>query len=129
MKLSDVKHLIDESFKNIDTKQVIKDLEKEGYKFEPSGHKDTENKQHVEYSWDFLKLQMERLGVNKVANGGKYEEDNWKAPIDIKLLKKALFRHVLEVMEDNYNDEQEFGHIAAISVNAMFIYEQLKQEQ
>lgn len=88
------------------------------------GHKDTQGKQHVEYSWEFLKAQMARMGKNK----DKYERDNWKKPINIEELKYALFRHTLEVMNGEYKDGTELGHLEAIAINAGIIWHQLKQQ-
>jgi hypothetical protein len=45
--------------------------------------------------------------------------------MDIEALKASLFRHTLEIMKDNYKDEQEYGHLLAIALNAMFIHYQL----
>lgn len=93
------------------------------------GFKDINNKQHIEYNWDFLKDQMKRLGDYKIENNGKYEFENWKKPIKIEELKKALFRHTLEIMNNNYlDDDNELGHLLAISLNSMFIYTQLKNK-
>jgi hypothetical protein len=48
--------------------------------------------------------------------------------MDIEELKQATFRHLIEVMEGNYDDNgSEFGHLEAI-LNAMMIYYQLKQK-
>lgn len=88
-----------------------------------TGQKETEGKLHVEYDFNFLRAQLERMGMNKA----KYEEGNWKKPINVEELKKSMFRHVLNVMEGEYEDDgREFGHLEAIALNAMFIYYQLK---
>lgn len=90
------------------------------------GYKESEGKLNVEYDWEFLEAQMKRIGANK----HKYKPYNWHNPIDIESLKSALFRHTLEVMKNNYNDgEEELGHILAISINAMMIYYQLKNNK
>lgn len=86
----------------------------------------TENKNHIEYDWEFLEAQMKRLEKNKI----KYDFENWKKPIKIKDLKDALFRHTIEIMKGNYNDENvELDHFPAIALNAMFIYHQLKNNK
>lgn len=92
------------------------------------GFKDSKGKQWVEYDWEFLKLQMERLGKFKIENGGKYEKDNWKLPMDVEELKNSLFRHTLDLMEGKLDDEGKFGTLTAISLNSMFIFNQLKNE-
>lgn len=89
------------------------------------GYKETVNKQSVEYDWEFLESQMTRISKNK----SKYPPYNWMKPIDINTLKDALFRHTLSVMKDEYTDEGvELDHLAAIALNAMFIYRQLKNK-
>ena len=86
-----------------------------------NGIKESEGKLNIEYDWDFLKAQMERMSKNK----SKYPKYNWQKPMDIEELKSSLFRHCLEVMSDNYlDDSDEFGHLSAIALNAMFIFNQ-----
>ena len=47
---------------------------------------------------------------------------------NFKKLKQSLFRHVIEVMNGNYQDEErEYGHLEALVCNAMFINYQLKK--
>lgn len=88
------------------------------------GIKESDNKINIEYDWDFLKAQMNRMSKNK----HKYPKNNWKKPMDIEQLKDALFRHVLEVMDNNFEDDgDEFGHLSAIALNAMMINYQLKK--
>jgi hypothetical protein len=84
--------------------------------------KEINNKLPVEYNWDFLQAQLERMALNK----DKYPPNNWKKPIDIELLKQSLFRHVLEIMKGNYEDITQYGHLEAVALNAMFISTQLK---
>lgn len=89
------------------------------------GKKESEGKLNVEYDWDFLKAQMDRMAKNK----SKYPKNNWKKPMDIESLKDALFRHTLEVMSDNFeDDEDKLGHLSAIALNAMFIFNHLKKK-
>ena len=91
-----------------------------------NGIKEDEGKLNIEYDWKFLKAQMDRMAKNK----DKYPKYNWKKPIDIEGLKDALFRHVLEVMDNNFQDGNEVrGHLTAISLNAMMIFNQLNNEQ
>lgn len=91
-----------------------------------NGIKENEGKLNIEYDWRFLKAQMDRMAKNK----DKYPKYNWKKPIDIEGLKDALFRHVLEVMDNNFQDGNEVhGHLTAISLNAMMIFNQLNNEQ
>jgi hypothetical protein len=90
---------------------------------EQIGIKESDGKLNIEYDWDFLKAQMNRMAKNKA----KYPKYNWKKPMDIHQLKDALFRHTLEVMNDNFDDEGvEYDHLPAIALNALFIYYQLK---
>jgi hypothetical protein len=88
------------------------------------GYKESNGKLHVEYPWQYLAAQMQRIGLNK----DKYPRDNWKKPMDVEELKYALFRHVLEVMNGNYADGTELGHIEAIGVNAGLIWYQLNNK-
>ena len=77
-----------------------------------------------ELDWDFIKQVAERMATNK----GKYSAYNWKKSMDIEKLKQSLFRHVIEVMNGNYKDEErEYGHLEALVCNAMFINYQLKK--
>lgn len=83
------------------------------------GVKEKSDKLYYEIDWDFIKAMAERMSENKY----KYEKFNWKKKIDIDEIKQALFRHVIEVMQDNYKDgESEIGHITAIANNAMILY-------
>ena len=68
----------------------------------------------------------ERMASNK----GKYEPYNWHKLDNIADLKQSLFRHVLEVMKDNYQDDNRAkGHLEAVAINAMFINYQLKRNE
>jgi len=88
-----------------------------------NGVKDSDGKLDYELDWDFLTQMAERMATNK----HKYTPYNWKNPMDIEKLKQALFRHVLEVMRGNLEDEgRELGHLEAIANNAMMINYQLK---
>lgn len=84
----------------------------------PVGKKESENKLFYELDFEFITQIAERIAVNK----NKYEKWNWKKPMDVELLKQALFRHTLAVM----NGDETEDHISAICVNAMMINYQQK---
>lgn len=87
------------------------------------GIKETEGKLAYELDWEFITQMAEKMAVNK----GKYEPYNWKKPIDIEGLKQALFRHVIDVMKGNYEDDGRLtGHLESIALNAMMINYQIK---
>ena len=65
---------------------------------EEEGYKESSNKLEYELDWDFIKQVAERMSTNK----GKYSAYNWKKSMDIEKLKQSLFRHVIEVMNGNY---------------------------
>lgn len=86
----------------------------------------TQGKLNYEIDWDFLELLAKRMEKGKE----KYEPFSWKRQTEVESLKQALFRHVLEIMKNNYlDDEQEYGHIAAATANLMMIYYQLTQSK
>lgn len=83
------------------------------------GIKESKGKLNYELDWDFLRSIAERMQVNK----DKYEPYNWKKPIDIEQIKQSLFRHVIEVMKGNYEDDNRtLGHLEAVALNSMFIF-------
>ena len=89
-----------------------------------TAYKETEGKLFYELDFEFIKQMAERMASNK----GKYEPYNWQKLDNIADLKQSLFRHVLEVMNGNYKDDnREFGHLEAVAINAMFINYQLKR--
>ena len=89
-----------------------------------TAYKETEGKLFYELDFKFIKQMAERMASNK----GKYEPYNWQKLDNIEDLKQSLFRHVLEVMNGNYEDDnREFGHLEAVAINAMFINYQLKR--
>ena len=89
-----------------------------------TAYKETEGKLHYELDFEFITQMAERMASNK----GKYEPYNWQKLDNIADLKQSLFRHVLEVMNCNYKDDnREFGHLEAVAINAMFINYQLKR--
>lgn len=91
--------------------------------------KETEGKTFYELDFNFITQMAERMQSNK--DNSKYELWNWKKPMTekgIEDLKQATLRHLLEVLEDNYSDDnREFGHLEAIANNAMMINYQIKQ--
>jgi len=87
-----------------------------------NGYKETSNKLIYDIDFDYITGMAERMQLNR----DKYPVGNWKQKLDIESLKQALFRHVIEIMKDNYSDEQELGHLFAIGCNAFMIIEQLK---
>ena len=93
---------------------------------EETAYKETEGKLHYELDFEFITQMAERMASNK----GKYEPYNWQKLNNIADLKQSLFRHVLEVMNGNYKDDnREFGHLEAVAINAMFINYQLKRNE
>ena len=87
------------------------------------GKKEENGKLNYELDWEFIEQLAKRMSKNK----SKYKPYNWKEPIDVEKLKQSLIRHIIEVMKGNYEDDgDEFGHILAISLNAMMINYQLK---
>ena len=93
-------------------------------KKQAKAYKETEGKLHYELDFEFITQMAERMASNK----GKYEPYNWQKLDNIADLKQSLFRHVLEVMNGNYKDDnREFGHLEAVAINAMFINYQLKR--
>ena len=83
------------------------------------GIKESEGKLTYDLDFAFIKAMAERQDRNT-----KYPEGNWKKPINVADLEKALKRHVMEVLIGNYEDETEFGHLVAIANNAMMIWYQ-----
>lgn len=89
-------------------------------------YKETSNKLNYELDFNFITQLAERMAQNK----HKYEPYNWQKLDNIAELKQALYRHVMEVMKGNYEDDNRlFGHLESISLNAMFINYQLKKTQ
>ena len=89
-----------------------------------TAYKEREGKLHYELDFDFITQIAERMASNK----GKYKPYNWQKLDNIEDLKQSLFRHVLEVMKGNFEDDnREFGHLEAVAINAMFINYQFKR--
>lgn len=94
---------------------------------EEQGIKDNKDKLFYELDFRFIQAMARRMAENK---SGKYPKWNWKKSIDIEELKQATFRHLIEVMEGNYDDEgKAFDHIVALSCNAMMLWHRLKVER
>lgn len=93
-------------------------------KFE--GGKITEGKLNYEIDWDLITLLAERMAKGKE----KYEPYSWKKETNLEDIKQALFRHTLEIMKNNYEDDgMKLGHLAAIIANVMMLNYQLKNNQ
>ena len=91
-----------------------------------TAYKETNGKLFYELDFGFITQMAERMASNK----GKYEPYNWQKLDNIADLKQSLFRHVLEVMNGNYKDDnREFGHLEAVAINAMFINYQLRRNE
>lgn len=89
------------------------------------GTKESDGKLDYEIDFEFITQMAERMAVNK----GKYEPYNWQRIQDLEKLKQALFRHVMKVMNGEYDDEgRDFGHLEAIALNVMFLNYQLKNK-
>jgi len=90
--------------------------------------KETEGKLFYELDFEFIKQMAERMQSNK--DNSKYEMWNWQKPMTpkgIENLKQAMWRHIIAVMQGEFEDDgREFGHLEAISNNAMMINYQLK---
>jgi hypothetical protein len=86
----------------------------------------TKGKLNYELDWEFITLLAKRMEKGKE----KYLPYSWKKSTNVENLKQALFRHVLEIMKCNYEDDgQEYGHLAAATANLMMIFNQLKSSQ
>ena len=98
-----------------------------GY-FKQCGKKETKGKIFYELDFEFIKQMAERMQSNK--DNSKYELWNWKKPLsekDLEELKQAMWRHIIAVMSGGLEDDgRPFGHLEAISNNAMMINYQLK---
>jgi hypothetical protein len=90
-----------------------------------NGYKETKDKLIYDIDFDYITGMAERMQMNR----GKYAVGNWKKPLDIEELKQALFRHVIDIMQDEYSDEQKYGHLYAVGCNAFMIIQQLKNER
>jgi hypothetical protein len=86
------------------------------------GKKEVESKLIYDIDFKYITGMAERMQLNR----HKYPVGNWQKPIEVESLKQALFRHVIEVMNGNYSDEQINGHLYAIGCNAFMILNQLK---
>lgn len=129
-------------------KKIMKETSKEEIKFTPStediikakigkitkleliptgeGIKESDGKLNYELDFEFIQAMAERMFKNK----NKYPPYNWKKPIDVESLKQSLFRHVIEVMKGNYEDDgMGLGHVLGVALNAMMIHYQLKHNK
>jgi hypothetical protein len=91
------------------------------------GIKDDKGKLFYELDFRFIQAMAKRMAENK---GQKYDLWNWKRDIDVEHLKQAMFRHIIEVMEGNYEDDGEsLGHVTSLATNAMMLWHRLKYDQ
>ena len=115
-------NILVEKFKEYEKIKVQNNMELK----EETAYKETEGKLFYELDFEFITKMAERMASNK----GKYEPYNWQKLDNVADLKQSLFRHVLEVMNGNYKDDnREFGHLEAVAINAMFINYQLKRNE
>lgn len=84
----------------------------------------SEGKLFYEIDWNFIIAMAKRMEANKK---NKYERFGWKKGVDIEELKQALMRHLLPVMEGNYYDETEYGHLEALALNSMLMFHELNR--
>lgn len=91
----------------------------------PDGIKESKDKLIYDIDFDYITGMAERMQLNR----DKYPVGNWQKPIDVYSLKQALFRHVIEIMNGNYSDEQKYGHLYAAGCNAFMIIAQLKNSK
>ena len=104
---------------------ISTDYSQHKYYINGNGIKESTGKLAYELDFNFIESLAARMAKNK----DKYEPYNWQRPIDIDQLKQSLFRHCMEVMKDNYEDEGDaLGHLEAIAINAMIINYQLKNK-
>ena len=89
------------------------------------GYKETKDKLIYDIDFDYITGMAERMQMNR----GKYAVGNWKQPLEVEELKQALFRHVIAIMQNEYSDEQRYGHLYAVGCNAFMIIQQLKNER
>jgi hypothetical protein len=90
-----------------------------------NGYKETKDKLIYDIDFDYISGMAERMQLNR----DKYPVGNWKKPLDVEGLKQALFRHVIAIMQDEYSDEQRYGHLYAVGCNSFMIIQQLKNER
>jgi len=90
-----------------------------------NGYKETKDKLIYDIDFDYISGMAERMQMNR----DKYPVGNWKKPLDLEGLKQALFRHVIAIMQDEYSDEQRYGHLYAVGCNSFMIIQQLKNER
>lgn len=90
-----------------------------------NGYKETKDKLIYDVDFDYISGMAIRMQLNR----DKYPVGNWKKPLDVEGLKQALFRHVIAIMQDEYSDEQKYGHLYAVGCNSFMIIQQLKNER
>lgn len=96
-------------------------IEKQDVAFEKEAYKDDNGKLFHEIDFMFIKDISERMASNK--SNGKYEPFNWKRPMSQEGIEKILqagWRHMLELMDGNYEDDgRPFGHLEGVVSNLM----------
>lgn len=94
---------------------------------EEQGIKDNKDKLFYELDFRFIQAMAQRMADNKK---DKYPRWNWKKSMNIEELKQATLRHLIEVMECNYDDEgKSLDHIVAVATNTMMLWHRLKVER
>ena len=89
-----------------------------------TGYKESKGKLFYELDFNFITQMAQRMQHYKK---DKYAPYNWKNPTNVEDLKQATFRHMIAVMNGEYEDDgREFGHLEAIADNVMMINYQLK---
>jgi len=93
---------------------------------EEVGLKHSEGKlMYDELDWKFIEGMAKKMTLPKLS--GKYPKGNWKKPLDVNELLAACQRHLSEVWNGNFVDEEDkLHHCFGIAANAMMIYYQLK---
>ena len=83
------------------------------------GVKETKGKLQYELDWNFIQSIAERMAKNK----DKYPPYNWQKEMNVEEIKQALFRHIVEIMKGNLEDDgRNFGHLEAVALNSMFLF-------
>ena len=96
-------------------KDVTLPITNEAIKFE-------DGKLTWEVDFEFLEGIAKRMEVSS-----KYPPYNWQKPLDHKKLLTAGFRHYVQIMKGDFEDDgQEYGHLFAVATNLMMAYYQLK---
>lgn len=126
MELFGDKEKLEESYKETNRERINLEFNPQSKHKLYEAYKETSNKLNYELDFNFITQLAERMAQNK----HKYEPYNWQKLDNVDELKQALFRHVLEVMNGNYEDDNRlFGHLESIALNAMFINYQFNKNK